>query len=90
MAPFRLFISMLDIMIAIRDKDATTYAKNYWWWFRKRFDRNYHLYMFKKRKKYQVLPGTPFQLPRDGILGKKTVHGWEINRHQEGIGQRRT
>lgn len=70
MAPFRLFITVLDIMIAIRDKDATTYAKNYWWWFMKRFDRNYHLYMFKKRKNLGSLSGKPFQLSRDGIIRK--------------------
>lgn len=76
MAPFRVFISVLDIMIAIRDKDATTYAKNYWWWFRKRFDKNYHLYMFKKRKKFKNLTSGPFQLPIDGKLGVKSSNGW--------------
>ncbi|MDY6863959.1 MAG: hypothetical protein SV062_13350, partial [Thermodesulfobacteriota bacterium] len=75
--PFRLFITVMDIMIAIRDKDATTYARNYWWWLRKRLDKNYHLYMFKKRKKFKVLSSRPFQLPRDGILGHKTSHGWD-------------
>lgn len=77
LAPFRLFITVLDIMIAIRDKDATTYAKNYWWWFRKRFDKNYHLYLFKRRKKFKVAPDGFFQLPKDGILGEKTVYGRE-------------
>lgn len=76
MAPFRVFISVLDIMIAIRDKDATTYAKNYWWWFRKRFDKNYHLYMFKKRKIFKNLTSGPFQLPIDGNLGEKSHNGW--------------
>lgn len=83
MAPFRLFITVLDIMIAIRDRDATTYAKNYWWWFRKRFDRNYHLYMFRKRKKFKEVLNKPYQLPKDGVLGKKTVQGWEINEESE-------
>ncbi len=77
MAPFRLFMTVLDIMIAVRDKDATTYVKNYYWWFRKRFDSKYHLYMFKRPKKHQVLSDAPFQLPRDGILGRKTAHGYE-------------
>lgn len=72
MAPFRVFITVLDLMIAIRDKDATTYAKNYWWWLKKRFDKNYHLYMFKKRRRFKELSDGPFQLPKDGILGKKT------------------
>ena len=78
MAPFRLFISVLDIMIAIRDRDATTYVKNYWWWFRKRFDKNYYLYMFKKRKRFKIVSGGLFQLSKEGILGKKTAYGWEI------------
>lgn len=67
-APFRLAISLLDILIAIRDRDATTYAKNYWWWIRKRFDKNYHLYMFKKMAKFTRLPEGIFQLPQDGNL----------------------
>ncbi len=76
LAPFRLLISMLDITIAVRDRDATTYVKSYWWWFKKRFDKGYHLYMFKKRIKYEILSDGLFQLPIDGILGKKTKHGW--------------
>ena len=79
MAPFRVFITVLDLMIAIRDKDATTYAKNYWWWFKKRFDKKYHLYMFKKRKSFKELSDGPFQLSNDGILGKKTPYGWSRN-----------
>lgn len=75
MAPFRIFISILDIMIATRDKDATTYVKNYLWWFMKRFDKSYHLFMFKKRKKYEPV-SQPFQLPSDGNLGIKTPKGW--------------
>jgi len=55
MAPFRVFITILDLMIAIRDKDATTYAKNYWWWLKKRFDKKYYLYMFKKAKKNGIV-----------------------------------
>jgi radical SAM superfamily enzyme YgiQ (UPF0313 family) len=77
MAPFRVFITILDLMIAIRDKDAATYAKNYWWWFRKRFDKNYHLYYFKKRRKFEELD-TPFQLPANGMLGTKTKNGWDL------------
>jgi anaerobic magnesium-protoporphyrin IX monomethyl ester cyclase len=76
MAPFRVFITVLDLMIAARDEDATTYVKHYWWWFKKRFDKNYHLYMFKKRKKYEVL-SEGFQLPLDGVLGTKTGSGWK-------------
>lgn len=76
LAPFRIFISMLDLMIAIRDKDATTYVKNYAWWIRKRFDKNYHLYIFKKRKKFNPIQTDIFQLPCDGILWKKTEQGW--------------
>ncbi|RJX31617.1 MAG: radical SAM protein [Desulfarculus sp.] len=79
MAPFKLLISLLDLMIAVRDKDATTYAKNYWWWFRKRFDSNYHLHYFKKRKKLANLPGEIFALPKSGRLGQKTGQGWERN-----------
>ncbi|MBL78828.1 MAG: hypothetical protein CMH70_02100 [Nitrosomonadaceae bacterium] len=75
MAPFRLFISVLDLMIAARDEDATTYVKHYWWWFKKRFDRNYHLYMFKKRKQFETLSKC-FELPKNGILGRKTKNGW--------------
>ena len=75
MAPFRLFISILDLMIAARDKDATTYVKHYWWWFKKRFDKNYHLYLFKKRKLFPTLSKC-FQLPKDGVLGNKTKNGW--------------
>jgi len=80
LAPFRLFITVLDLMIAIRDKDATTYVRNYWWWFRKRFDKDYHLYIFKRRKKFEEFPDGPFQLPGNGILGKKTARGWQINK----------
>ena len=75
-APFRVFISVLDLMIAVRDEDATTYVKHYWWWFKKRFDKNYHLFMFKKRKKYEVLSES-FQLPKNGLLGTKTRNGWK-------------
>lgn len=84
MAPFKVFISILDIMIAARDKDATTYAKNYVWWFLKRFDKNYHLYMFKKREKFEPLP-KPFELPKDGILGRKTAKGWQKSTDVESI-----
>ena len=76
MAPFRVFITVLDLMIAARDEDATTYVKHYWWWFKKRFDKNYHLYMFKKRKNYEVLPQS-FQLPLDSVLGTKNDKGWK-------------
>lgn len=77
MAPFRLFISGLDLMIAVRDQDARTYVYNYWWWFRKRFDPSYHLYMFKPRKTYPAVPGGPFELPPDGLLGRKSSQGWQ-------------
>ena len=70
MAPFRVFISVLDLMIDVRDKDATTYVRNYVWWFRKRFDKDYHLYMFKKRKNFEELPDGPFELPVHGYLDK--------------------
>lgn len=76
MAPFRLLISILDLMIAVRDKDAQTYVKNYWWWFKKRFNPDYHLYYFKKRKTFPPLADGPFELPPDGILGGKTPRGW--------------
>ena len=62
-------------MIAARDEDATTYVKHYWWWFKKRFDRNYRLYMFKKRKQFEKLSKC-FELPKDGVLGRKTKNGW--------------
>jgi hypothetical protein len=78
MAPFRIFISLLDLMIAVRDKDATTYVKNYFWWFKKRFDKDYHLYHFKNRRKFKALTDGPFELPRDGVLGKKTEYGWYL------------
>src|SRR6185369_9963588 len=77
MAPFRFFITFMDIGIALRDLDARTYVRNYLWWFMKRFDRNYHLYMFKKRTRFQDLPDGPFQLPKDGVLLKKGDLGWE-------------
>lgn len=76
MAPFRVFITVLDLMIAVRDEDATTYVKHYWWWFKKRFDKNYHLYMFKKRKTFEILSET-FELPKDGLLGQKNHQGWK-------------
>lgn len=76
MAPFRFFITFLDLAIAVRDQDARTYAVNYWWWFRKRFDPHYHLYWFKKRKKYPLLADGSFELPADGLLGEKTPQGW--------------
>ena len=75
MAPFRLFISLLDLAIAIRDRDATTYCKNYWWWFKKRFDKNYHLYYFKKITKRPIVTKT-FELPADGVLGTRTSLGY--------------
>jgi anaerobic magnesium-protoporphyrin IX monomethyl ester cyclase len=79
MAPFRFFITFMDIGIALRDRDARTYVKNYWWWFRRRFDKDYHLYMFKKRKQLQPLTGKPFQLPGDGLLLNKGDYGWETS-----------
>ncbi len=81
MAPFRLFISILDLMIAARDVDATTYVKHYWWWFKKRFDKYYHLYIFKKRKRFETLSKC-FELPKDGFLGSKTKIGWVRNASQ--------
>ncbi len=84
LAPFRLLISLFDIAIAVRDLDARTYVKNYWWWFKKRFDRGYHLYWFKQRAHYSLLAGGPFQLPKDGILGRKTAIGWEQPFDQDG------
>lgn len=83
MAPFRVFITVLDLMIAVRDRDARTYAINYFWWLRKRFDPSYHLYMFKKRKKYEPLPDGPFELPADGRLGPKTARGWSLGHPDE-------
>jgi len=80
MAPFRIFITVLDLMIAIRDVDATTYAKNYWWWFKKRFDPKYHLYRSKKRIELEELSGAPFGIPADGVLGEKTSQGWDTSR----------
>ena len=65
-------------MIAARDRDATTYVKHYWWWFKKRFDKNYHLYMFKKIKSFKTLPKF-FELPKNGVLGNKTEIGWVRN-----------
>jgi radical SAM superfamily enzyme YgiQ (UPF0313 family) len=67
MAPFRVFITVLDLMIAVRDTDARAYVFNYGWWIRKRFDPNYHLYWFKKRKTFPEVEA-PFELPRDGYL----------------------
>jgi hypothetical protein len=79
MAPFRFFITFMDIGIAVRDRDARTYVKNYWWWFKKRFDRGYHLYMFKKRTRFQELADGPFQLPVNGILHHKDENGWKTS-----------
>ena len=76
MAPFRAFITIFDLMVAVRDKDATTYAKHYIWWFKKRFDKNYHLYMFKKRKKFKPLSKV-YELSENGILGEKISTGWK-------------
>ncbi len=73
--PFRVFISVLDLLIAARDKDATTYVKNYGWWFLKRFDPSYHLSYFKKTQTFPEV-GEPFELPKDGLLGAKGPAGW--------------
>ena len=62
-------------MAPFRDKDATTYVKHFLWWFKKRFDKNYHLFIFKKRKRFEVLEKF-FELPKNGVLGKKTNTGW--------------
>ena len=78
MAPFRIFISVLDLMIAARDIDATTYAMNYVWWLRKRFDSRYHLYWFKKRKTFNNVDKV-FELHSHGHLGKKTSTGYSSN-----------
>jgi hypothetical protein len=74
--PFRLLISVLDLLIAARDKDATTYVRNYGWWFMKRFDPAYHLSYFKKKTPFPEI-GTPFELPKDGVLGSKGDSGWQ-------------
>jgi len=76
MAPFRFFITILDVMIAIRDRDARTYARNYGWWLCKRFDPQYHLFWFKPRKQFPILSDGPFELSRDGVLDQKTSAGW--------------
>jgi hypothetical protein len=73
LAPFRLVIGLFDIGIAIRDVDARTYVKNYWWWIRKRFDRRYHLYLFTARKKLTELPEGPFELPADGVITRRAA-----------------
>jgi len=87
MAPFRIFITVLDLMIAVRDRDARTYVRNYWWWFRKRFDKDYYLYMFKKRKVFDELPDGPFQLPEDGALRKKNDNGWDVKNSEVSSGK---
>ena len=74
--PFRLLISVLDLLIAARDKDATTYVKNYVWWFMKRFDPSYHLSYFKKKKTFPEVK-VPFELPKNGLLGTKGASGWQ-------------
>jgi len=75
MGPFRLFISLLDIAIATRDTDATTYVKNYIWWLKKRLDPKYHLSLFKRHKKFPLVE-KQFRLPADGLLGEKVVDGF--------------
>lgn len=80
LAPFKFFISFMDIGIAIRDIDARTYVKNYLWWFKKRFDKDYHLYMFKNRTQLLELSGETFQLPKNGILATKGEQGWETKK----------
>jgi hypothetical protein len=71
----------MDVGIAFRDLDARTYVKNYWWWFMKRFDKSYHLYLFKKRTRFDTLTVDPFQLPIDGILSEKGNLGWKVSSH---------
>ena len=75
--PFSILIRIMDLMVVVRDKDARTYMKNYLWWLGKRLDPEYHLYVLKKNKRREELQDGPFQLKKDGLLGRKMIYGWE-------------
>ncbi len=46
--PLGFVLRLFDLTMVVRDWDAKAYALNYWWWFRKRFDKGHPNY-FRKR-----------------------------------------
>ncbi len=42
--PLGPVLRLFDLSMVIRDLDAQAYALNYWWWFRRRFDRKHPNY----------------------------------------------
>ena len=39
--PYNFILRFFDLSMVVRDYDANAYAKNYWWWFMKRFNLNH-------------------------------------------------
>ena len=46
--PFNFILRFFDLSMVVRDYDASAYARNYWWWFTKRFDSKHPAYFFNK------------------------------------------
>ena len=46
--PFDFILRVFDLSMVVRDYDANAYARNYWWWFTKRFNPKHPSYFFNK------------------------------------------
>jgi len=46
--PFDFILRIFDLSMVVRDYDANAYARNYWWWFMKRFDSKHPSYFRNK------------------------------------------
>ena len=47
-ALFNFILRFFDLSMVVRDNDADVYARNYWWWFTKRFDAKHSAYFLNK------------------------------------------
>ena len=46
--PFDFILRFFDLSMVIRDYDTSAYARNYWWWFLKRFNPKHPSHFFNK------------------------------------------
>ncbi len=51
--PFDFILRLFDLSMVFRDYDANAYARNYWWWFSKRFNSKHPSYFFNNLKAFR-------------------------------------
>lgn len=72
--PFELILRIFDISMVVRDHDANAYARNYWWWFKKRFDPKHPSYFLNKMSppSYKLKPKSVALQMKDKLVSKPT------------------